>query len=116
MTSYVDSWPVARAQHHCLLCRRAIQPGETYWRQVTFDEGSAWTHKACEHCERVVVAYCRTVGEPEWVEEDALGWLRDDYPALYAAMVAGWRFPYGGLMPAARIRAALADPVTGPES
>ena len=99
MTSHVDSWPVARTQHNCLLCRRSIQQGETYWRQVTFDEGSVWVHKTCEHCERVVVAYCRTVGEPEWMEEDALNWLRDDRPALYAALLAGWRWPDGGLVP-----------------
>ena len=99
MTDYVNSYPVARTRHRCLLCRRAIQPGEVYWRQAVFDEGSAWTHTTCEHCARVVYAYCRTVGESEWMEEDALDWLRDDHPALFAALFAGWRWPDGDLVP-----------------
>ena len=99
MTSYVDSWPVARTQHQCLLCRRTIQQGETYWRQVTFDEGSVWVHKTCEHCERVAWAYCRVTGESEWDGENALEWLSDDHPALYAALLAGWRWPDGELVP-----------------
>ena len=99
MISHVDAWPVARKRHRCMLCRRTIQPGETYWRQAVFDEGSAWVHKTCRHCERVVHEYCYMVGESEWMEEDALDWLREDYPALYAAMFAGWRFPDGELMP-----------------
>ena len=99
MTHYVDSWPTARRRHRCGLCYRSILPGETYWRQSSLDHGQAWTSKTCEHCERVVYAYCRTVGESEWMEEDALDWLRDDHPALFAALFAGWRFPDGDLVP-----------------
>ena len=97
MSTHVDSHPTARKRHRCLLCYRTIQPGEVYWRQVAFDEG-ACTHKMCEHCERTVVMYSRSVGEDEWTEENVLDWLRDDQPALYATMRAGWRFPDGELV------------------
>ena len=99
MTFHVDSRPVARRRHRCLLCSRTIHPGETYWQQSVFDEGSVWAHKTCEHCERVVVTYCRTVGDEEWMEEDVLDWLRDDHPALFAALFMGWWFPDGELLP-----------------
>lgn len=95
---YVDSHPTARKRHRCTLCDRTIRPGEAYWRQVIFN-GSAATFKTCGHCERAVVAYGRSAGEDEWIEEDVMEWLRGDHPALYAATLAGWRFPDGELMP-----------------
>lgn len=98
MTGYVDSHPTARKRHRCTLCHRTIQPGEMYWRQVAFDAG-AHTFKTCEHCERTVVTYCRSVGDDQWTEEDVMDWLRDDHPGPYATMLAGWRFPDGELAP-----------------
>lgn len=99
MTEFVDTYPTARTRHRCGLCHRVIDPGETYWRQAGLDHGRAWTSKTCEHCERVVYAYCRTVGESEWMEEDALDWLRDDHPAVSATLRAGWCWPDGELTP-----------------
>ena len=71
MTDYVDAWPTARKRHRCDVCRRAVLPGETYWRQAGLDRGSAWTNRTCEHCELVVWAYCRVMGESEWDGENA---------------------------------------------
>ena len=56
MTAFVDSWPTARKRHRCGLCWRFIEPGEAYWRQAGLD-GTAWTNKTCEHCERLMWAY-----------------------------------------------------------
>ena len=46
MTDYVDAWPTARKRHRCGVCRRAVLPGETYWRQAGLDRGSSEDH-AC---------------------------------------------------------------------
>ena len=100
MTDYVDAWPTARKRHRCGVCRRAVLPGETYWRQAGLDRGSAWTNRTCEHCERVVWAYCRVTGESEWDVECAAEWLRDEYPATFAALASGWCWPDGELVPA----------------
>ena len=99
MTDYVDSWPTARRRHRCGLCCRSILPGETYWRQASLDHGQAWTHKTCEHCERVAWAFCRVMGESEWDQECVLEWLSDEHPADLAAFAAGWRWPDGDLVP-----------------
>ena len=99
MTDYVDSWPTARRRHRCGLCYRSILPGETYWRQASLDHGQAWTHKTCEHCERVAWAFCRVTGESEWDGENAIEWLSDEHPAVLAAFAAGWRWPDGDLVP-----------------
>ena len=99
MTDYVDSWPTARRRHRCGVCYRSILPGETYWRQASLDHGQAWTHKTCEHCERVAWAYCRVTGESEWDGENAIEWLSDEHPAVLAAFAAGWRWPDGDLVP-----------------
>ena len=99
MTAYVDTWPTARKRHRCGVCARAILPGETYWRQAALDGSAAWTSKTCEHCERVVWAYGRHGGDSEWEPESVLEWLSDEYPAVFAALLAGWRFPDGELVP-----------------
>lgn len=99
MTDYVDSWPTARRRHRCGMCRRSILPGETYWRQASLDHGQAWTHKTCEHCERVAWAFCRVTGESEWDGQAAIEWLSDEHPAVLAAFAAGWRWPDGDLVP-----------------
>ena len=98
MTAFVDSWPTARKRHRCGLCWRFIEPGEAYWRQAGLD-GSAWTNKTCEHCERVVWAYGRSGGEYEWGPECVAEWLEDEYPAVAASRDAGWRFPDGEPLP-----------------
>ena len=97
MTDYVDAWPTARKRHRCGVCRRTILPGETYWRQASLDHGQAWTNKTCGHCERVVWAYGRVGGDSEWELEWVLEWLEDGHPAVFAALLAGWRFPDGEL-------------------
>lgn len=99
MTDYVDGWPTARRRHRCGVCRRSILPGEAYWRQAGLDRSGAWTSKTCEHCERSVYAYGRAGGEWEWEPECIVEWLADDHPAVYAQMLAGWRWPDGDLVP-----------------
>lgn len=99
MTEFVDAYPTARRRHRCGICRRGIEPGETYWRQAGLDRGSAWTNKTCEHCERVVWVYGRVTGEWEWEPECVFELLEDEYPAVFSAMRAGWRWPDGELAP-----------------
>ena len=91
MTDYVDSWPTARRRHRCGLCCRSILPGETYWRQASLDHGQAWTHKTCEHCERVAWASCRVTGESEWDGENAIEWLSDEHPTVRPTPPSGER-------------------------
>ena len=97
MAEFVDAWPVARKRHRCGMCRRWIESGEAYWRQAGFDAGRAWTNKTCGHCERVTWAYGRSGGDHEWEPEWVLEWLEDEHPAVFAALLAGWRFPDGEL-------------------
>ena len=97
MTAYVDSWPTARKRHRCGLCRRCIEPGESYWRQAGLDCATAWTTKTCAHCERVVWAWGRSNSESEWDPECVAEWLEDEHPSIAAARTAGWRFPDGYL-------------------
>ena len=97
MAEFVDSWPVARKRHRCGMCRRWIGSGEEYWRQAGFDAGRAWTNKTCGHCERVVWMYGRSGGDHEWELESVIEWLEDEHPAVFAALLAGWRFPDGEL-------------------
>ena len=99
MAEFVDAWPTARKRHRCGVCSRWVGPGETYWRQAGFDAGSAWTNKTCQHCERAVWAYCRHGGDSEWEPEWFLEWLSDAHPAVFAALLAGWRFPDGEPLP-----------------
>lgn len=99
MTEFVHSHPTARTRHRCVLCGRQVMPGEAYWRQAGFGDGSAWTTKVCEHCERVTAVYCRDMYEYEWFEEGVREWLCDEHPALYASMRAGWRWPDGEPVP-----------------
>ena len=98
MAEFVHSWPTARKRHRCGVCSRFIEPGEAYWRQAGLD-GTAWTNKTCEHCERITWAYCRAMLEYEWEHELVAEWLQDDHPNVWAQMRAGWRFPDGELMP-----------------
>lgn len=98
MTDFVNSWPTARTHHRCSMCRRLIRPGESYWRQAGLDRSTAWTNVTCAHCERMVYAYCRDVGESEWIGEVFVEWLADEHPNLYTLMRARWAFPDGALV------------------
>ena len=99
MTEYVWTQSTARKRHRCELCRRVVLPGEAYWRIAGLDNGHAWTYKSCWHCCRVGNTWSRSQGEPEWFEECILEWLQDEHPAIYACLLAGWRFPDGELLP-----------------
>lgn len=91
--------PTARVRHSCYLCRRNVQPGEMYYRLTTLGDGTAYTSKVCEHCQRVANRYCVEFLADEWFSENVWEWVEDEHPALACAMVAGWRYPDGGLMP-----------------
>lgn len=99
MTSHANSWPTANKRHRCGVCRWWIEPGETYWRQAGLDRCQAWTNRTCGWCERVAWAYLRVTGECEWDAEDCLEWLRDEHPAVWESMLAGWRWPDGERVP-----------------
>lgn len=49
--------PVARTEHQCSVCYRAIEPGERYLRGRGFDGGDAWTFRQCSHCKAVTKLY-----------------------------------------------------------
>ena len=98
MIGWVDSWPTARKRHRCGVCRRVIMPGEQYWRQAGFD-GTAWTNKTCQHCERLIPAYLADCCDDEWEREGLIEWVEEARPDLYAWMQAGWRWPDGELAP-----------------
>ena len=95
----ITTTPTARVRHTCYLCRRAVQPGEMYYRLTTLDDGTAYTSKMCEHCQRVAHRYCVAFGTDEWFPEDVWEWVEDEHTALACDMAAGWRYPDGGLMP-----------------
>ena len=99
MTYYADTYPVARVAHHCQVCARMITKGEDYWRQAALDNGRAWTNITCAHCEACVTAYCRDLYESEWERDDMAEWLCDLFPVEWSGLLAGWRYPDGGLMP-----------------
>lgn len=92
-TDFVHSWPKARKRHRCQVCGRSILPGETYWREAGLDRGAAWTNRYCEHCERVVWRW-----DDDYVESIVEA-LEENDPGVYAQMLAGWRYPDGGLLP-----------------
>jgi hypothetical protein len=71
MTFWTDTWPVARKEHRCTLCRRIIRPGEKYRRGVGLGDG-AHTFKECLHCRAVMDLADPTWGECEYFE-DVLG-------------------------------------------
>lgn len=71
MTTWFDSWPVARKEHVCLLCRRVIRPGEKYRRGVGLD-GTAFTFKECLHCRAVMDLADPTGGDCEY-DDSVLG-------------------------------------------
>lgn len=79
-----------------MLCGWSVMPGETYWRQVSLDEGTAWTSKWCSHCERVIWES----DEYELSPEATLEWLEDEHPNVLATLRAGWRYPDGERTPA----------------
>lgn len=99
MTEYVWSNPTARVRHRCRLCRRIVLPGEPYWRMAGLDNGAAWTYKACPHCFRVANTWSRRLEGDEWWEDLIFEWLQDEHPALWASLLAHWRFPDGEPLP-----------------
>ena len=98
MTAYVGMHPTARKRHWCDVCRWPIMPGERYLRAVSFD-GTAVTWRECLWCERVVIAYARGSCDDEYPVDVVVEWLQDEHPIVYAAMLAGWRYPDGERLP-----------------
>ena len=102
MTDYVSSYPRARKRHWCGLCGWQIMPGEVYRRGVRFECSTAWTWKECPWCERVAARYGREHFNHYGEEYDRYGvaeWLEEQYPAVWAQMEAGWRYPDGERVP-----------------
>jgi len=65
VTTWIDTWPVARKEHTCSLCWRTIRPGEKYRRGVGID-GTVWTFKECRHCRAVMDLADPTGGDSEY--------------------------------------------------
>lgn len=98
---------VARVQHKCIECNRAIEPGETYRRAFMVYGGHPDTFKTCTHCQ---------VGQA-WLAENCGGFMHhglieemeehaETYPdhrfgflRIKAGMLRKWwRFDGSGLM------------------
>lgn len=48
------TYPVARKDHKCDTCHRAIDKGEPYRRQFCVWDGSGYQWKQCLHCEALI--------------------------------------------------------------
>ena len=89
MTFWTDTWPTARKEHSCSLCRRTIRQGEKYRRGVGLDSGRAFTFKECRHCRAVMDLADPTGGECEY-DLDVLGeW--DAYGATELRWKVQWQ-------------------------
>lgn len=83
---------VARKVHHCSLCLRRIDPGETYQRVRTFHGADAGTFKSCAHCTAVIDIWAPTDYD-DLHSEDVFDWWSEG-PAQDRAeerAMAGWR-------------------------
>lgn len=83
MTFYTHTRPRARRRHECVICYRAIEPGETYLRGFGAEARTVWTWKECAHCEAF-----RTLADV--AQEDEYG--RNDYEEFepYTVAEARW--------------------------
>ena len=102
--------PVAKREHRCDECRRAIQPGESYLREggLSYDGGGWETYKTCRHCDaarRWLVIVCGGAIFSEVLEELREHWQESDtYRSLWLnAAMAGirrqWKRRDGSLLP-----------------
>ena len=95
----------ARKEHRCSECRRAISPGENYTVERTVFEGSASTHKTCEHCMVARDWLWKECGGFIYGEcaEDMMEHAAEGYGFRVAAIAVGmdrqWRRKNGALMP-----------------
>lgn len=99
--AYSVTKPVARKEHRCGECRRAILPGEVYERHGMCYEGTASSWLVCSHCAvltRWLVIECggTVQGEViEDIEEHASEYQRADLKELAAWARAQWAYDEG---------------------
>lgn len=74
MKTWTRLHPTAKKAHHCELCGRTINPGETYLRGSGYGDGEAHTWKECAHCEPLANLITTRWGEAEYSFETLADW------------------------------------------
>lgn len=64
---YHETHPIARREHRCGECGRAIAPGESYQVANMLYDGSWHRYKACAHCQVAM----------RWLMGECGGWVAD---------------------------------------
>jgi hypothetical protein len=113
VTHSVTTTQTAKAVHSCLSCYRTIDPGEKYYKTVTFD-GTALTYKQCVHCDVLAARWhlyrwsnwegCGREDFQEYGRDAARDTISD--ARLYVQWTRGWRRRDGGLYPVPRTEVA----------
>lgn len=100
MTFWTHTRPKARASHRCDMCRRIIDPGETYLRGVGID-GTAWTWKECAHCDALRDVARAQCSETEYDEETIADWEPETWQQMRVKVQwrRQWRRFDGSLYP-----------------
>lgn len=83
----------ARKQHHCSMCGRVIDPGETYDCSTNIYDGNLYTWKQCRHCDAMVqiLKLHDWAGYPdEGIGPDDVGEFEPETIAQ-ARIIIGWR-------------------------
>ncbi len=57
---YVESWPVARKEHHCCECREVIPVGSLHQRTAGKSDGLVWSYRTCKPCADMRASFCCT--------------------------------------------------------
>lgn len=106
----------ARVAHTCQDCRRRIEVGETYRRQVLRDSGDIWTWVSCAQCS-VIAAWLHThhahLLSDTVLVDSVLGDLHQDLQVtpVFALLRAGYRHD-GTLISTEMLTALLEEAAT----
>lgn len=109
-TVYNQSQHVARKEHRCSECRRAIMPGEPYESTFGIWEREGRTYKTCAHCLAIREWVTAHVPCACWAHGNVLEDARDTVEA-YAHQAPGLAMGYLRRV-VAKNRAKLAHPPT----
>lgn len=74
-----STYPKARKEYQCDLCRQKIKKGEKYHRWCGKYDGDMFDDKYHLTCQEIINAYCLAMGDGEYSEECICDWLHDEY-------------------------------------